>query len=117
MANTFQELLDEIKTEALNVWENVKAKFIAEEAVIVPVIEKDVALVLSQLKPVAFNLITTLAGVAFNNLTGTQKNSITAGAIVGAAMAQGKTLALQDAQLLAQQAYNEFAKVAGAPPK
>ena len=51
----------------------------------------------------------SLATAEFANLTGTQKNAITVNTIVQSAIAAGKTLALQDAQMLAQQAYHAVA--------
>lgn len=106
MANTFAGLFDELKTEALNAWQSIKNDVVALEHTLVPVIESDITIVLSQFKGVAVNLILTLAQAEFANLTGTQKNSITVSTIVSAAKSAGKTIAVQDAQLLAQQAYN-----------
>ena len=109
MANTFVELIEEIKTEALNLWQNLKGQALSFEHSIVPVIEQDLVLVLGQFKSLATNMIMTLAQAEFANLTGGQKNIITVNTIVEAAKAAGKPILLQDAQLLAQQAYNAIA--------
>jgi hypothetical protein len=106
MATTFVELFAELKTEALNAVESVKNQLISFEHALVPVVESDITLVLSQFKAVAVNIVTTLATQEFANLSGTQKNTITVTSILSAAEAAGKTIAVQDAQLLAQQAYN-----------
>ena len=106
MATTFSELWEEIKTAALNVVQTVKADLVQWEHNAVPVIEQDLVLVLSQFKAFAVNMIVTLATEEFQNLTGAQKNTITVASIVSAAKSAGKDLAVQDAQLLAQQAYN-----------
>jgi hypothetical protein len=106
MATTFSELWAEMKTEALNIWQSVKAEAVTLEHNLVPAIESDLVTVLSQFKGVALNTVMSLAGAEFANLTGTQKNAITVNTIVQTALATGKAVALQDAQLLAQQAYN-----------
>lgn len=106
---SFAALWDELKTDALNLWQSVQGKAIAAEAKIVPVIEQDIMLVLSQFRSVATNMVMTLATAEFNNLTGAQKNTITAATIVSAAKAAGKTVLQQDAQMLAQQAYHAVA--------
>lgn len=106
MANTFSGLWDELKTEALNTWQAIKNDIVSLEHTLVPVVEQDIALVLSQFKGVAVQMIMTLAQAEFANLSGTQKNAITVATIVNSAKAAGKQLAIQDAQLLAQQAFN-----------
>ena len=108
-ATTFTELWDELKTEALNLWQAAKNDVVAVERTIVPVIETDITTVLSQFKTVALGTVMSLATAEFANLTGTQKNAITVNTIVQSAIAAGKTLALQDAQMLAQQAYHAVA--------
>lgn len=103
---TFVGLFEELKTDALNAWQAAKNTAVALEHSIVPVVEQDLMVVLGQVKTVAINMVMTLATSAFSNLSGGQKNTITTQAIVQAAAAQGKTIALQDAQMLAQQAFN-----------
>jgi hypothetical protein len=105
-ATTFAQLWDELKTEALNVVQNMKAEFKAFEAKAVPVLEADLALVLSQVKGVAVTTAATLATAEFANLTGGQKQTITVNSILQTAIALGKPIAQQDAQMLAQQAFH-----------
>jgi len=114
MANTFSELWEEIKTAALNAVQTVKADLIQWEHAAVPEIEKDLVLVLSQLKSLAVNMVTTLATAEFANLTGGQKQTITINTIIQSALAAGKPVALQDAQLLAEQAYHAVKSAVGA---
>ena len=108
-ATTFAELWAELKTEALNAWQSVKAEVQTIEHNIVPVVESDISTILSQLKGAAVNTVMTLAQQEFANLTGTQKNTITVNTIVQAAVASGKTILKQDAAVLAQQAYQAVA--------
>lgn len=113
MATTFSELWAELKTEALNAWQTVKADALALEHNIVPVIEADIATALSQFKTVAVNTVMSLATTEFANLTGAQKQAITLNTIVQSAIAAGKTVAIQDAKVLAQQAFNAVASTVG----
>lgn len=106
MANTFAGLWDEIKTEALNFWQSIKNDAVTIEHNLIPIVEQDLALLLSQFKSLAVTMVTTLATQEFQNLTGGQKNTITVNTIVAAAKSAGKTIAAQDANLLAQQVYN-----------
>lgn len=106
---TFAALWEDLKTEALNLWQSVKNEATAIEASLVPTIEADVVLGLSQFKSFALNMVMTLAGQEFANLTGAQKNVITAASIVATAKTQGTVIVAQDAQLLAQQAYQGLA--------
>lgn len=106
---TLSQFWETLKTDALNLWQTVKADVTAEAVKFEPIVEADLVLVLSQLKTVALNTIMALATAEFQNLTGTQKNTITVNTIVQSAVASGKTIALQDAQLLAQQSYNALA--------
>jgi hypothetical protein len=115
MANTFSGLWEELKTDALNFWQSVKNEAVTIEHNLVPVIESDLALVLSQFKNLAVTLITTFAQQEFANLTGGQKNIITVNTIIAAAKSAGHDIAVQDAQLLAQQVYN--ALVSSLPSK
>jgi len=108
-ATTFAGLFTDLKTEATAFVKSLEAGAIALEHTIVPVVESDIATVLSQFKTVALNTVMSLASAEFNNLTGAQKNAITTNTIVQAAVASGKTIAQQDAQMLAQQAYNALA--------
>lgn len=105
MATTFADLWAEIKTDALNVVQNLKAEFKTFETKAVPVIEADLAAILSQVKNVATQLAANLATQEFANLTGAQKQTITINSVMATAVALGKPIAQQDAQMLAQQAY------------
>lgn len=105
-ATTFAELWDELKTDALNAWQVVKSDVQQWEGAIVPVVKADLVTVLGQFKTVALNTVMQLATAEFANLTGAQKNTITTNTIVQAALANGKQIGIQDAQMLAQQAYN-----------
>lgn len=105
-ASTFTELFDEIKTVALNEVQSLKNTLVSWEHTLVPVVESDLILILSQLKGIAVSMITTLAGQEFANLTGGQKNTITVQTILQSAIAAGKPVATQDAQMLAQQAFH-----------
>lgn len=112
----FTNVFDELKTEALNIWENLKAAGEAEVATVAsalgPVVKSEVAEVLSQLKTLALNTVVSLAQTEFENLTGGQKHSITTNTIMQAALASGKQLALQDAATLAQGAFDALASTA-----
>lgn len=105
-ATTFAQLWQEMETEALNLVSAAKAEIGVLEKGLVPVVETDLVTVLGQFKAVALNTVMAMAGAEFANLTGTQKNSITVNTIVQTAVASGKQISLQDAQLLAQQAFN-----------
>lgn len=109
---TFAEFCDELNTEALNAWQAVKNEAATLAAEFEPVVEADLIALFAQLKTIAINTVMQLAQLEFNNLTGAQKNSITVNTIVQAAIAAGKTVAIQDAALLAQQAYNAVASTA-----
>lgn len=113
MATTFSELWEEIRTAALNEVQSLKNTLVQWEHNAVPVVEADLVLALGQFKSFAVNMITTLATAEFQNLTGGQKNAITVQTILSAAKSAGKDLAVQDAQLLAQQAYNAVLTAAG----
>ena len=108
-ATTFTELWAELKAEATAAWASVKGEVTIIEHNIVPVVESDIATILSQLKAAAVNTVMTLAQQEFANLTGTQKNTITVNTIVQSAIASGKTILTQDAAVLAQQAYQAVA--------
>jgi hypothetical protein len=100
----FQRLLDELETEAMNFWQSVKN----EAEVIGTAIRPEIVLLLSQFKTIAINTVAALAQAEFANLTGGQKQSITINTIVQAALLQGKTLAIADASVLAQSAYDAY---------
>lgn len=106
MATTFTELASEIEIAALNAVQSLKNTVVGWEHTLVPVIESDLVLVLSQFKGIAINMVTTLAQQEFANLSGTQKNTITVQTILQSAIAAGKPVAQQDAQMVAQQAFN-----------
>lgn len=106
MVNTFNDLFEEIKTAAFNAVQSLKGKLVQFEHAAVPVIEQDLLILLNQFKGLAVNLVTTLAQAEFENLTGTQKNTITVQTILASVKSSGKDIAVQDAQLLAQQAFN-----------
>jgi hypothetical protein len=112
----FSGLCDELKTEALNAWENLKSKGEAEVQLIAkglgPVIVAEAATVLSQFKSVAISTVMMLAQAEYANLTGAQKNGITANTILQAAAASGKALALDDAKTLAQGAFDALTATA-----
>ena len=105
-ATTFSGLWDELKTEALNAWQNIKTEAVALEQKFVPVAEADIATGLSQFKTLAVQLVLSLAGQEFANLTGSQKNTITTASIIATAKSLGTQIVQQDAAMLAQQAYN-----------
>lgn len=106
---SFTSLWEELKTDALNIWQSVQGKAVAAEGKIVPIVEKDIMLVLSQFRGIATSMVMTLATAEFNNLTGGQKNTITAATIMQAARSAGQVVLQQDAQMLAQQAYHAIA--------
>lgn len=105
-ATTFSGLWDELKTEALNAWQNIKTEAVALEQKFVPVAEADIATGLAQFKTLAVQLVLSLAGQEFANLTGAQKNTITTASIIATAKSLGTQIVQQDAAMLAQQAYN-----------
>lgn len=112
-ATSFSELLEELKTEALNFWQNAESNavqiFNTGVKDIEPVVEAEVVVVMGQLKSLAVGVVGALGNAALSSLTSGQKLSTAASAIVQAAEAQGKTLALADATNLAQGAFNAIA--------
>jgi hypothetical protein len=101
-ATTFAELWSELKSDAAASVAAVKAEAVALETQIVPVIESDIVLVLSQLKQLAIDTVLTAAKEA---LTGGEKLGLVVTTVLQAAEAEGKAIAVGDAQMLAQQAY------------
>ncbi len=116
MATTFAGLWDELKTEAATAVATLKADAKALEANIVPVIESDVAAVLSQSKGLAITLVTQFAGEAFQTVSGAEKIGTVATAVYQAAIGAGKNIAIQDAVMFAQQAFNAVAAALAPAP-
>jgi len=112
-------LFDELKTEALNIWENIKNEAVHDVEVIAeklgPLVKSEAAILLGQLKTIALNTVVSLAQAEFDSLTGAQKHTITANTIVQAAIASGKSVALQDAKTLAQGAFDALVYAAPTP--
>lgn len=109
MANTFEDLWTELKTDAAAEWDVIKAKAVEIEHTIVPVIEADVVAVLSQFKTLAIQTILDLAKAEFAALTGAEKQSNVVTTVFQAAEAAGTTIAIQDVRMFAQQAYDAVA--------
>ena len=105
-ATTFAELWTELKADAVAAVAAVKADAIAIEQQIVPVIESDIVLLLGQFKQVA---VAAVLSAASQGLTGNEKLGTVVTAVFQAAEASGVTIALNDAQMFAQQAYNAVA--------
>jgi hypothetical protein len=116
MATTFAGLWDELKAEAAAEVANLKTDAKVLEANIAPVVESDVATVLSQFKALAISLVTQFAGDAFKAVSGEEKIGTLVTAVYQAAVGAGKNIAIQDAQMFAQQAFNAVA-VALAPAR
>lgn len=106
MASTFAELGAELIADAEAAWQKIKDTAIEIEHNIVPVIEADIVAVLSQFKQLAIDTVLNFAQAEFNNLTGAEKQSNVVTTVFQAAEAAGKNMAIQDARLLAQQAYD-----------
>lgn len=116
MASTFADLWTELKAEASAEVAKLKADLVSIEHNILPVIETDVATVLSQFKGLAISLVVQFAGDAFKAVSGEEKLGTVVTAVYQAAVGAGKTLAIQDAQLFAQQAYNAVATAVAPKP-
>lgn len=117
MAKTFEELWTELKAEAAAEWQNVEADVKAEWQKVKPVVEADVVAVLSQFKKLAVQTVINLGKAEFASLTGAEKQGTVITTIFQAAEAAGKDLAISDARLLGQQAYDYVsAQVPGLNP-
>jgi hypothetical protein len=88
---------------------------VAFEHNIVPVIEADIAAVLSQFKSLAVQTVLDLAKAEMNVLTGAEKQSTVVTTLFQAVEAAGKEVAIQDLRMFAQQAFDAVAG-ALAPP-
>lgn len=106
MAVTFAELGQELVADAKAAWAKLKAEATEIEHDIVPVAEADIVAVLSQFKQLAIDTVLKFAAAEFGSLTGNEKQGNVVTAVIQAAEAEGKTIALQDAAMLAQQAYD-----------
>lgn len=105
-ATTFEELWQELEDGAKTLLAEAGEKLQEIEANIVPTIEADIVMVLSQFKELAIQTVLQFASAEFATLTGQEKQGNVVTTIFQAAEAAGKTIAITDAQLLAQQAYN-----------
>jgi DNA-binding phage protein len=94
-----------LETDALNVWQTIKTDVAGIVANVEPAIAADLKTVMSQLMPVALNLVTGFAAAAFNQWTGGQKASAVDAALVATAKAQGLSLLSRDAGMVRQIAY------------
>ena len=105
-ATTFAQLWDNLKAEAVTEIAKLKADAVAFEANIVPTIEADIVTVLDQFKSLAINTVLKFAQAEFANMSGEEKLGNVVTTVVQAAESAGKSIALGDAQTLAQQAFN-----------
>ncbi len=105
MATTFAGLWDELKADAAAEWKKLEADGVQLEQKIIPVLESDLALIGTQIKNVLISTATNMMTTEFAALTSNEKqgNVVTAG--IQAAEAQGKSLAVEDATMFAQQAF------------
>lgn len=108
-ATTFEGLWTELEDGAKALLAEAGEKLQEIEANIVPTIEADIVMVLSQFKDLAIQTVMQFASAEFANMTGQEKNGNVVTTVFQAAEAAGKNIAIQDAQLLAQQAYNAVA--------
>lgn len=115
MANTFEKLWTELKTDAVAEWHNVESAIVDEWHKVEPVIEADVVLVLSQFKQLAISTAINLGKAEFAALTGQEKQGNLITTIEQAAEAAGKNLAYADVQMFGQQVFNAVATTV--PPK
>lgn len=108
------EFLAELKTEALNFFQNAKqaALNVFQNSVraVEPVLQAEALAAMSQLKTLAINTVGMLAQSEFSNLTGGQKQTIAVGTVMQGAVAQGKQLLVGDAVQFVQAAYNALAE-------
>lgn len=110
----FQNFLEEMKTDALNFFQNTKMQvehvFMESVKEVTPIISAEAVVVMGQLKTLALNTVAMLAQSEFANLTGSQKQTISIGTVVQGAIAMGKQLAIGDAAQLIQAGYNGLAQ-------
>lgn len=107
------QLLAEIKTEALNFYQAVKtaALNVFNESVkaVTPVVETEVLTAMSQMKTLAVNTVAMLAQGVFGNLTGAQKSAVAVSTVLSGAAQSGVTMLESDAVTLVQASYNALA--------
>lgn len=108
--STFADLWTELKQDAEAAVSAAKADLLALEQNIVPVIEADLVAVFNQLKDIAISTVLDLASSA---LSGKEKLSTVVTTVFQTAEAQALSIGLDDARLLAQQAYNAVAAAVG----
>jgi hypothetical protein len=108
-ANNFADLWNELKAEAVAEVAKLKADAVALEKSIVPVVEADIATVLSQFKTLAIQMVLQMAQGGLAAATGAEKQGVVITSVFQAAEAAGKQIAIQDAQMLAQQAFTAVA--------
>jgi len=108
-ATTFSQLLANLKAEAVAEIAKLKAQAIEFEHTIVPVIEADIAATLDQFKSLAVTTILNLAKSEFVAISGQEKQSTVVTTVFQAAEAAGKSIAIQDVRMFAQQAYDAVA--------
>ncbi len=116
MATTFAGLWDELKADAAAEVARLRSGAKALEASVAPVAESDVAGVLSQFRGLAISLVTQFAGDAFRTVSGEEKIGTLVTALTQAALGAGKTIAIQDAQMFAQQAFHAVAAALSRTP-
>lgn len=111
MATTFSELWLEIEGAAASAVAAVKSEIASIENQIVPVIEADLVLALSQLKDIAIAAVLDAAKMA---ISGEEKLSTVVTTVFQHAEANAIAVGIEDVRLLAQQAYHAVAKAVGA---
>ena len=109
-ATTFSELWTELKADAEAAVSAAKANLVSLEQNIVPVIESDLVLVFNQLKGLAIQAVISAAA---SSLSGNEKFGTVVTTVFQTAEAQALNIGIQDAQLLAQQAYLAVASAVG----
>ncbi len=116
MATTFAGLWDELKADAAAEVARLKSGAKALEANLAPVVESDVAGVLSQFRGLAISLVTQFAGDAFRTVSGEEKIGTLVTALSQAALGAGKAIAGEGARMFAQQAFHAVAAALSRAP-
>lgn len=113
MTTTFAQLAADLEAEAKSVLANIETGLSTIEANIVPIIEQDVATVLGQFKTLAVQTVLQMAQGVNAALSGQEKLGTVITTVIQAAEAAGLQIALEDATMFSQQAYNAVAAFFG----
>lgn len=108
-ATNFEELWQEIKTDAEKFWQTLEGDAVAVAKNIVPVVEAAVVTGLGQLKDLAIQTVTAFAGAEFDHLTGNDKHSQSVTTVFQTAEANGIAVGIADVQALIKNTYDVLA--------